>query len=264
MQAKSSLKKGINIYRQLSPSDRIWVSKELAKELKPLPVSMIKRLARALGFGLRQPKLFLSHSHQDKRFARALARKLEDHGIGVWLDEAELNVGDSLLERLSDAVYDVDFLLAVISKASVKSSWVNEELHMAMTRQIEHRRIIVLPLMKEECKLPKFLKGRIYADFRTTYKRKRNFSFLMDSIVSHYTKSEHLLNSLNQWLEANHVKLFNRREAAGKEYVVVQGCPPENILFISNKRELLKYLRTNKHPLTAYSCRHARKMELLY
>jgi len=186
MQTKRSLKKGIDMYRHLSLIDRIWVTKEIAKELNPLPVSEIKRLARALGFGVRQPKLFLSHSHQDKRFVRPLARKLENHGIGVWLDEAELNVGDSLLSRLSEAVYDVDFVLAVISKASIKSSWVKEELEMAMTRQIAGKKLTVLPLLKDKGRLPKFLRGKFYADFTTSYRRRKNFIILIDSILKHY------------------------------------------------------------------------------
>ncbi len=192
MKAKKSLKKSIGLYRRLSLNDRIWVTNELAKELKPLSESEIKRLAKSFGFGVCQPKIFLSHSHRDKGFVRPLARKLENHGIGVWLDEAELNVGDSILSCLSKAIYDVDFVLVVISKASIKSSWVKEELEIAMTRQIAGKKLTVLPLIKDDCKLPKFLTGKFYADFTTPYRRRKNFAILINSILNTlvWTKSQ--------------------------------------------------------------------------
>ena len=48
--------------------------------------------------------IFLSHNSQDKPFVRELARDLEAHGIRVWLDEAEINVVDSLIEKFSEGI----------------------------------------------------------------------------------------------------------------------------------------------------------------
>ena len=203
MQTKRILRKGIDRYRQLPLMDRLWVAKELAKELDPLPVSEIKRLARAFGFGVRQPKVFLCHSHHDKRFVRTLARKLEEHGIGVWLDEAELNVGDSLLSHLSKAIYAVDFVLAVISKASNKSNWVKEELEMAMTQHVAGKKLTVLPLLKDKCRLPKFLGGKFYADFTNSYRRRINFIILINSILKHYVSLPTIENT-----DATGLKIF--------------------------------------------------------
>ena len=45
------------------------------------------------------PSVFMSHSHTDKPFARRLSADLGALGAHVWLDEAELKVGDSLFER---------------------------------------------------------------------------------------------------------------------------------------------------------------------
>lgn len=272
MTCKRALKKGIEIYRQLSPNDRLWVSKELARELKPLPVFEIKRLARALGFGVKQPKLFLSHSHQDKRFVRPLARKLEEHGIGVWLDEAELNIGDSLLARISEAVYDVDLVVAVLSKASVVSSWVKEELEMAMTRQIAGKRVTVLLLLKEECNVPKYLKGKIYADFTTSYRRRKNFILLIDAIIKHYTNRAYQVvatsyrMTIEQWLTENHKSLFASKEAEGKDWVAVlspaEGSKKPEVVFFHTKKELSRFME--KATVCACSWRNAHSLELMY
>jgi hypothetical protein len=44
--------------------------------------------------------VFLSHNEKDKPFVKKLARDLDSHGVKYWLDEAEINVGDSLIEKI--------------------------------------------------------------------------------------------------------------------------------------------------------------------
>ncbi|RYD61351.1 MAG: toll/interleukin-1 receptor domain-containing protein, partial [Verrucomicrobiaceae bacterium] len=111
------------------------------------------------------PSVFLSHSSRDKAFARKLAERLVAAGVTVWLDEAELNVGDSLLDRISSAIETTDFVAAVISHTSVQSTWVQTELQMAMTRELADRRVRVLPILIEPCELPMYLRDKLYADF---------------------------------------------------------------------------------------------------
>jgi len=184
------MKKGLALVRQLTARDREWVVAELTRSLadSTIEADVFRRTVRALPTRQR-PHVFLSHSHKDKRFVRSLARKLEDYGIVVWLDEGELRVGDSLIERISSVIHETPLLLAILSRTSVKSNWVKEELHLAMTRQIKRSRVTVLPLIKEECPIPKFLAGRLYADFTTPYRRQHNFPLLLQSIVAH-TKSK--------------------------------------------------------------------------
>ena len=43
--------------------------------------------------------VFLSHNHADKPFVRKLASDLENHDIKCWLDEAEMKIGDSLIQK---------------------------------------------------------------------------------------------------------------------------------------------------------------------
>jgi hypothetical protein len=109
--------------------------------------------------------LFLSHSWQDKFFARKLAEVLESRGVKVWIDEAELKVGDSLLQRISEDIGKTDFFGIVLSHNSVSSSWVQKELQMAMTYEIDGKKIRVLPILLEKCEIPVFLKDKLHADF---------------------------------------------------------------------------------------------------
>jgi hypothetical protein len=185
MRTLRKLRSGLGMLRSLAPKEQKWVTTRLA--LSPDDLATAANLLRQLPAGASSalhPVVFLSHSHRDKAFVRALAKKLQPYRIRVWLDEAELNIGDSLLQKLSEVIDDVDLVVAVISAHSAKSSWVREELHLAMSDQIEGRRVKVLPIVKDSTPLPRFLRGRLYADFTTPYRRKSNLETLVRSIYA--------------------------------------------------------------------------------
>jgi hypothetical protein len=111
--------------------------------------------------------VFLSHSSPDKPFARFLARDLQRYGVRVWIDEAEIKVGESLIDKISEGIEETEHLLVVLSAASVDSGWVRREVNVALTREINGRRVQVLPCLLSDCKVPSFLLDKKYADFRT-------------------------------------------------------------------------------------------------
>jgi hypothetical protein len=112
------------------------------------------------------PSIFISHNHNDKPFVRRLAGDMSRMGIKVWVDEAEINVGDSLIAKISAALGEMEYLGVVLSPNSVSSSWVQEELQQALYSQISDRTVKVLPILLRDCLLPVFLRDKLYADFR--------------------------------------------------------------------------------------------------
>ncbi|MGZ5432695.1 MAG: toll/interleukin-1 receptor domain-containing protein [Thermoanaerobaculia bacterium] len=181
------LKKGLSTFATLNKTDRNWVMSSLRGSVPAGEgTDDLAAFLAEKRKGTRRPVVFISHSHADKAFVRSLARQLRDRGIDVWLDEAELRVGDSLLDQLGESLDRVDFLLVVLSPASVKSSWVKEELKVALSRQIQKRRVDVIPLLKADCVIPVFLRDRLYADFTTPYRRKKNLPQLVESVMSHF------------------------------------------------------------------------------
>lgn len=85
------------------------------------------------------PKVFLSHSHLDKRVARRLLRRLSAHGIRVWLDERALQVGAALTSTIRSQIEDSDAVLVIASQASADSKWVGLELDFAR----EHGKTVI-------------------------------------------------------------------------------------------------------------------------
>ena len=126
--------------------------------------------------------IFLSHSHEDNRFARRLAHDLITAGVTVWLDEAELGPGDSVIEKIGEAIDATDFLGVLLSRHSVQSEWVRREVEIALTEEIAGRIVKVVPILVGDCEIPPFLRARIYADFREPANYELQLSRLIEAL----------------------------------------------------------------------------------
>jgi hypothetical protein len=115
------------------------------------------------------PSIFLSHSHSDKEFARMLSSRLSEEGVKVWIDEAEINVGDSLIEKIETAIAEMDYVGVILSPASIQSQWVLREVRQAVMEEIHSRKVKVLPLLRAKCDVPGFLADKFYVDFQEDF-----------------------------------------------------------------------------------------------
>ncbi len=127
-------------------------------------------------------KIFLSHTSIDKPFVRKLASDLRANGHTVWIDEAEINIGDSLIGKIREGLDSVDYVAVVISKASIESEWVQRELDIASNKEIKEKRTIVLPLKIENVELPGFLEGKFYGDFTNSEEYQDKLKLLLRSL----------------------------------------------------------------------------------
>jgi len=60
----------------------------------------------------------------------------------------------------------MEYLGVILSSNSINSPWVEKEVDIAMNQEISGKTIKVLPLLLDDCQLPGFLEGKLYADFR--------------------------------------------------------------------------------------------------
>ncbi|MCW3158629.1 toll/interleukin-1 receptor domain-containing protein [Micropruina sonneratiae] len=108
--------------------------------------------------------VFVSYNHRDANIAREVAARLTELGHRLWIDEGELRLGDSLVEAISGAIAQVDFLVAFVSPASVASSWCQKEISLAMTGEIGREGITVIPVRLERVTMPASLADKFYLD----------------------------------------------------------------------------------------------------
>jgi len=183
---KMSIKKISNIYawasqdahRTVTYSEEeiiknLGVVADFLQDLELLEIDEEKRIlfrtkaldARAGGEVKKRGGIFISYSHQDKEFVDGLVQDLHNSGISIWVDSAEIKLGDSLIDKVSEGIDKMEYLAVVLSSASVNSSWVKKEVAVAMNQEIRGKKIKVLPLLHRECEIPNFLQDKKYADF---------------------------------------------------------------------------------------------------
>lgn len=114
------------------------------------------------------PAAFISYAHEDRAAAHEIAFGLQKRGCEVWIDQGELGVGDSIVERLAEGIAEVDFVIPVISRHSVESQWCRKEISLALTQELDLegrfgvRR--VLPLRLGDVTMPPALRDKLYLE----------------------------------------------------------------------------------------------------
>lgn len=116
-------------------------------------------------------KVFISYSRRNRVRSLRLAQALLHHGIDVWYDEWELLVGYPLLDSIYDGIRSCDYLAVILTKQSVKSRWVREELSYGKQDELTKSRVKILPLLYEKCEIPATLQGKVYADFTNSFEK---------------------------------------------------------------------------------------------
>lgn len=81
--------------------------------------------------------VFISHASEDKdAVARPLRDALARRGVTVWLDEAQMRVGDSLRRKIDDGIRSSRFGVVVLSDAFFRKGWTHHELDGLVTRTV--------------------------------------------------------------------------------------------------------------------------------
>lgn len=123
----------------------------------------IKKLARAYDKAKR-PDLFICHSAKDRRFSEKLAIDIREAGYKSWFAEFEMDVGDSLNDKIASAIRRSGLFAIVLSPDSVRSPWCRRELKKALNRELYQESVFVLPVLYKKCEIPNYLEEKVWAD----------------------------------------------------------------------------------------------------
>ncbi|WP_342503850.1 toll/interleukin-1 receptor domain-containing protein [Lysinibacillus sp. FSL L8-0126] len=128
--------------------------------------------------------IFLSHNSADKPFVRKLAKDLQKEGYYVWVDEAEIKLGDSLIEKIREGIDKVMYVGVILSSNSIEAPWVKKEVDIAMNQEINGKQVKVLPILLENVEPPGFLSGKLYADFTTKEAYRKGLQLIKERLDS--------------------------------------------------------------------------------
>jgi len=116
---------------------------------------------------LKTEKHFISYSRVDSTdFVDKLATDLKANGINVWLDQQDIRGGVVWDIAIQNALEAADSMLIVLSKTSVNSPNVLDEVSYALKNGKR-----VIPILKDDCKIPFRLDRIQYIDFRRNYQQ---------------------------------------------------------------------------------------------
>ncbi len=104
-----------------------------------------------------------------------LAKRLRSIGANIWIDQLDIEAGRNWDNAVEGALESSDSVLVVLSKSSVASRNVMDEVSIALE---EGKKVI--PVLYEDCKRPFRLKRLHYADF--TKDHERGFQSLLASL----------------------------------------------------------------------------------
>lgn len=155
--------------------DRESMKKEYAGFDDDKVISIFRKISRVCHVGWQKKakvfnnnKVFISYSTKDKDIALRIHDKLEENGLLPWIDRNKIAVGRDLTDTISKAIEACGFIVVLLSKESVKSDWVAQEVALALEKEKDYAdRLgnIIIPVLIDDCQLPDnlaFLKDRLW------------------------------------------------------------------------------------------------------
>jgi len=90
--------------------------------------------------------VFISHASEDKaEVARPLSKLLRDAGLNVWMDEAELLLGDSLRRKIDLGLRESRYGVVILSPSFFAKEWPQKELDALVAKE-DGRAKVILPV----------------------------------------------------------------------------------------------------------------------
>lgn len=92
--------------------------------------------------------VFICHASEDKDgIVFPLSQAFDRVGITYWYDEAEIQWGDSITQKVNEGLRKSRFALVIMSTTSARKSWPNRELNALINQEASSGDIRILPLL---------------------------------------------------------------------------------------------------------------------
>lgn len=93
---------------------------------------------------------FVCHVTEDKKeFVTPLGKELQKFGMGVWLDEFILKVGDSLRQKIDEGLSKSRYGVVVFSPSFFRKKWPQAELDGLFAREMGGKKKVILPIRRQ-------------------------------------------------------------------------------------------------------------------
>jgi TIR domain/Pentapeptide repeats (8 copies) len=111
-----------------------------------LPNILIDYLPSLRGNSIQYYSCFISYSAKDQMFADRLHADLQDKGVRCWFAPHDLPIGGKIWDAIDEAIRLRDKLLLILSKASIASEWVEDEVNKAYAEERSRKQVVLFPV----------------------------------------------------------------------------------------------------------------------
>jgi len=81
-------------------------------------------------------QLFISHASEDKKIiVEPLIAKLSEHGVSIWYDNFNIELGDSIENTIKSGLKNSNYGVVVLSPDFFKKSWTQKELNELLQKE---------------------------------------------------------------------------------------------------------------------------------
>ena len=108
--------------------------------------------------------VFISHRKADDQEAKRLANEIRNAGHQVWLDEWNIDLGDSIVEKMNAGLEGSTYVVVCYSASGITSVWMGREWFSALARQLNGAGVKLLPVRLTDGEPPAILADLRYAD----------------------------------------------------------------------------------------------------
>jgi hypothetical protein len=89
---------------------------------------------------------FISYSTKDQKFADQLYADLQNKGVRCWFAPHDLPIGAKTWDAIDQAIKIRDKLLLILSKNSIDSEWVEDEVQKAFAEERDRKELMLFPV----------------------------------------------------------------------------------------------------------------------
>jgi uncharacterized protein YjbI with pentapeptide repeats len=111
-----------------------------------LPDNLIDYLPSFRGEAIQFYSCFISYSSKDQVFAARLHADLQNKGVRCWFAPHDLPIGAKTWDAIDEAIRLREKLLLILSKGSIASEWVEDEVNKAYAEERSRKQIILFPI----------------------------------------------------------------------------------------------------------------------
>jgi uncharacterized protein YjbI with pentapeptide repeats len=111
-----------------------------------LPDNLINYLPSLLASSIQLYSCFISYSSKDDDFAHRLHADLQAKGVRCWFAPHDLPIGAKTRDTIDEAIRLRDKLLLILSRASIDSDWVEDEVTTAFAEERRRGKVVLFPI----------------------------------------------------------------------------------------------------------------------